>query len=223
MPHSMKGIELGARSTLVRVASGGLILCSPGPFEEAQFRAIESLGEVEAIVAPNTFHHLYLARGAERFPDARVFLAPGLAEKVPGLPKGEVLGDEAPDAWRGTLKQRLMRGTTLNEVVFFHPATRTLILTDMAFNIRKAGFFTKIVMSMNGGFGKLAVTRVLRSTFRDEKTVKASVEGLLEWDFERVIVAHGEVVESGGREAMREVYGIGAARAHDLPVAKVGQ
>lgn len=209
MPHSMKGIDLGARSTIVKLPSGGLFLCSPGPFEEKQLRAIESLGKVEAIVAPNTFHHLYLSRAKERFSQARVFLAPGLMEKVPGLPQGEVLGDEAPDAWRGTIEQRLMRGTTLNEVVFFHPATRTLILTDMAFNIRRGGFLTRLVMRLNGGFGKFGTTRVLRSTFRDERAVRESVEGLLDWDFERVIVGHGDVVETGGKEMLRGAYRTG--------------
>lgn len=208
LPHSMKGIDLGARTTIVKLPSGGLFLCSPGPFEEAQFRAVEALGNVEAIVAPNCFHHLYLARAKERFPDARVFLAPGLMEKVPTLPKGEVLGESAPDAWRGTLDQRLMRGTTLNEVVFFHPSTRTLVLTDMAFNIRKGGFLTRLAMKLNGGFGEFGTTRVLKSTFRDEAAVEASVESLFAWDFDRIIVGHGDILEAGGKEAMRNAYGI---------------
>lgn len=217
MPHSMKGIDLGTRSTIAKLPSGGLFLCSAGPFEEARFRAIEALGEVEAIVAPNTFHHLYLNRAKKRFSEARVFLAPGLIEKVPGLPKGEVLGDEAPAAWRGTLDQKLIRGTTLNEVVFLHRPTRTLILTDMAFHIQRGGFFTRLFMNLNGGFGKFGPTRVLRSTFIDEAAVRASVESLLAWDFDRIIVAHGDIVETGGKEMLREAYRIGEfERTHPL-------
>lgn len=207
-PFSMKGIELGARTTLVRLASGGLFLSSPGPLEDAHIREIEALGRVEAIVAPNTFHHLFLSRARAHFPEARVFLAQGLREKVPSLPQGEVLVDDAPELWGGTLEQRVIRGTKLNEVVFFHPGTRTLILTDMAFNIRKGSLLTRLFMKMNGGYGRFGPTRALRTTFYDEAAVRASVESLLDWDFDRVIVAHGEIVETGGKEALREGYGL---------------
>ena len=34
----------------------------------------------------------------------------------------------------------------------------------------------------------------------------AAMEKILAWDFDRVIVCHGEVLETGGREALREGY-----------------
>jgi hypothetical protein len=48
------------------------------------------------------------------------------------------LGNEPQAEWRGQIEQHLFRGAPpLNEVVFFHPATRTLILTDLVFNTPK--------------------------------------------------------------------------------------
>ena len=35
---------------------------------------------------------------------------------------------------------------------------------------------------------------------------RAPVDRVLTWDFDRVIMAHGEVLESGGREAMRTAF-----------------
>src|SRR5690606_27469924 len=129
-PHRTMGIELGTRTTIVRLPTGGIVLLSPGPLSRDDFRAIDELGRVEGLVAPNVFHHLYLRRAHERFPEAAVFLAPGLREKVPDLPPGEALSDEAPKLWAGSLEQLLVKGTSTREVVFFHPPSRTLVLTD---------------------------------------------------------------------------------------------
>lgn len=206
LPHSMMGVQVGTRSTLVRLSSGGLLLLSPGPFEDVHFRAIEAQGEVEALVAPNTFHHLFLSRAAKRFPSAKVFLAPGLREKVPNLPAGEVLSDDP--LWSDTLDQRVVQGTITNEVAFLHRSTRTLILTDLAFNILTGGLWTRIGMMLNGGFGRFGPTRVLRSTIKDQAAFATSVEAIARWDFDRIVVGHGELLELGGKKAFNEAFGI---------------
>lgn len=36
--------------------------------------------------------------------------------------------------------------------------------------------------------------------------MRAGVERILDLDFDRVIVTHGDVVETGGREALREAF-----------------
>ena len=213
LPHRMMGMELGTCSTLVRLASGGLAIISPGPFEEGDFENIEALGKVETLVAPNTFHHLFFLRAAERYPDAARFFAPGLAEKVGTLPAGEVLTDEAPALWRGALEQRRVRGTLTNEVVFFQPRSRTLILTDLAFNIRSGGFWTRLAMSLNGGFGRFGPTKMGRASIRDAAAFEDSLRAITAWDFERIVVAHGEVVAEGGHEIFCRAFGFAPSEA----------
>ena len=46
----------------------------------------------------------------------------------------------------------------------------------------------------------------VRFAIRDGQAARRSVDRLLGWDFDRVVVAHGEVLESGGREALRQGY-----------------
>jgi hypothetical protein len=36
--------------------------------------------------------------------------------------------------------------------------------------------------------------------------VRASLERILAWDFDRVVVTHGDVVEHGGAEALRHAW-----------------
>ena len=45
-----------------------------------------------------------------------------------------------------------------------------------------------------------------RILIRDRAAARASLEKILAWDFERVTVTHGSVLEHGGREALRKSY-----------------
>jgi hypothetical protein len=58
-------------------------------------------------------------------------------------------------------------------------------------------------MRVNGAYGRFGPTRLLRTLVRDRPALRASVEKILAWDFERVVVTHGEVLERGGRDALR--------------------
>jgi hypothetical protein len=43
-------------------------------------------------------------------------------------------------------------------------------------------------------------------SIRDRRAARESLERILGWDFDRVVVAHGDVLERGGREALRQGY-----------------
>ena len=58
-----------------------------------------------------------------------------MKEKRPDLVHEAVLDDEAPVEWRGQVEQAFFRGRPYeNEVAFFHRASRTLVVCDLAFN-----------------------------------------------------------------------------------------
>lgn len=207
-PLRVGGLALGTRTSVVRLGDGGLFIHSPGPLDGALRRALEQLGPVRAIVAPNRLHHLYVAENARAFPDARVYAAPGVARKQPDVRFYRELGDVAAAAWSGDLDQVLVQGVPrLNEVAFLHRASRTLLLTDLAFNVRKLdSAFARLFMRLNDGYGRFGPTRLMRSQFRDRQALRASLERILAWDFDRVTVTHGEILETGGREALRDAF-----------------
>ena len=119
-----------------------------------------------------------------------------------------MLGDEAPAEWRGQLDQVFFRGRPYeNEVVFFHRASRTLILCDLAFNFGPhAAAPTRLLMRLLRSYGRFGPSTLDPWLIRDRAAARASLERILSWDFDRVVVAHGDVLESGGREALREGY-----------------
>jgi hypothetical protein len=215
-PLVVSGLEMGARTTLVRLGDGGLFVHSPGPLEDATRAAVEKLGQVRALVAPNQLHHMFLGDWAAAFPGARLFAAPGVAAKRPELAFEATLGDAPPPIWAAELDQHLVGGVPrMQEVAFLHRASRTLLLTDLCFNLRRSqSRFTRVFMRLNGAWGRFGPSRMMRHVVtRDRAALRASLERILAWDFDRVIVTHGDVLERGGREALRSGFAwlLGAA------------
>jgi hypothetical protein len=97
--------------------------------------------------------------------------------------------------------QSIFYGNKLErEVVFFHRDSRTLILTDLCFNLRHIPSVMQGVQArMFGVFDRFGPSRLFRLMMNDRKAARASLERISEWDFDRVIVAHGEVLQSGGK------------------------
>ncbi len=207
-PLRFAGVEVGARMTVVRLPDGGLLLHSPIRPTPDLARDVGALGSVSALIAPNRFHHLFAAAWLEGRPGAQLFVAPGLDSKRPDLPRAGVLSDEPEALWKGALEQVVLRGIPVtNEVVFFHRASGTLLATDLAFHIgAESPAFTRWVFRLSGAYGRLAPTPLERLLIRDREAFRASLRRILEWPFERVIVAHGSVLEAGGRRALEEGY-----------------
>ena len=196
------GLEVGARMTVVRLPGPKLLLHSPIAATAELVREVKALGPVAYLVAPNRFHHLYIGQWQQACPEASVYVAPGLDAKRPDLEIAGVLADEPESGWAETIDQVLVEGFPLaNEVVFFHRPSATLIATDLAFNITSSSPpLTRLAFRFIGTSGQLAPTLLERLLVRDRAAFRHSLERILEWPFDRVVVAHGEVSEEGGRE-----------------------
>ena len=56
------------------------------------------------------------------------------------------------------------------------------------------------------GYGRFGPSLLERVMTRDRAAARESLEGILAWDFDRVIMAHGRVLPNGGRDALRRGY-----------------
>ena len=197
-------IGLGARLPLRMTAlscEGGVALVSPIAIDDDLADAIAALGAVRFILAPNLLHHMHIAAAAERYPEAKVLGAPGLAAKRPDLKFDDELGDGeiAPE-----IQSHFVRGADkLSEVVFLHRPSKTLVVTDLVFNIHGARGLSAFVLSvMSRALGKVEQSRLVRWLTKDRQAAGKSVESLLELPFERLVMAHGDVVEKGARSEL---------------------
>jgi len=207
-PQRFYGLPVGTRMTVIRLSGGRLLLHSPVALDSELRGELDSIGRVRYAVAPNRVHHLYAGQVAQVYPEARLWVGPGLERKRPDLACVAVLGDEPPEEWREEVGQVFFRGRPYeNEVVFFHRTSRTLILCDIAFNFGpRTAAPTRLLMKLLRSYGRFGPSKLDPLLIRDRDAARESLERILAWNFDRVVVAHGEVLESGGREALRAGY-----------------
>ncbi len=207
-PLRLMGVPFGTRTTIIRLPDGGLLLHSPGPIDRYR-AAVEALGTVTAIVAPNMFHHLFVAENSAAFPEAVVYVAPGLSAKLKGPAwANNTLTNTAPEQWGGVLEPLLIRGMPkVNEVTFFHAASGTLLLTDLVFNFRKSqgfGLWGRIFLRLFGVWDRLGPSRFLKMMIKDKPEFSADVATLLAWEADRVVLCHGVIIETGATAALTQ-------------------
>ena len=208
-PVRLAGAQLLTRMTVLRL-EGGLCLHSPVELDAPTRAAIERLGEVRAIIAPSTFHHLFVAGAQRAFPAARTYAAPGLAAKRKDLQFDEVLGDEAPALWSGQMDQVVLGNRVMREVELLHRASRTLVAVDLVENFRDETPGTnralRFWMRLLGMWGRPRPAPELRLFTRDRKATRVALERVLAWDFDRAVIAHGELLDRQPHEAIREAW-----------------
>jgi hypothetical protein len=199
--HRFVGLAVGTRVTIVKLADG-LFVHSPIPL--APIRAeVDALGAVRHVVCPNLYHHLYAGEWAKAYPEAGLYGPKALHAKRSDLTFAGTLDRD----WGGELVPIPIEGSILKETVFLHPKTRTLITSDLAENFPTMDdFFTRQYLRLNGTLGRVGWPRVLRVAYRDKAKAKASIARLLEHDFDRLILAHGEIIETGAKDAIRETF-----------------
>jgi len=208
-PFRFRGLEIGTRATVVTLDSGDLLVHSPVRFGEDVRAALAPLGPVRHLVAPNRMHHLALGDWARAYPAASLHGAPGLAKKRPDLAFATVLDDVAPQAWAGQLAQMLLLGAPrYNEVAFLHQRSGTLVLADALFGWgSEHPPLTRLGARLLGAYGRWARPHnALFGTVAHPAALRESIERVLAWDFDRIVISHGRIVERRGREVLRDAY-----------------
>ncbi|MFV8755848.1 DUF4336 domain-containing protein [Nannocystaceae bacterium ST9] len=200
---SIAGMPLAIRMTVIRLPSGDLVLHSPIAIDDDLAARLEQLGPIRHVLAPNRLHHLHVRAAAERWPRAKLWAAPGLPDKRPKLRFDEVLGDVAPLEFEGVIETCLFAGAPLaSEVVLYHRPSHTLIVTDLVFNVqRSTSSVSRLYWKAVGAWQRVAQTPVQRLMVRDRRAARVSLARMHAWPFERLIMAHGDIVERGAREA----------------------
>ena len=209
--------RIGTRMTVIRLADGGLFLHSPTRLDDETRQALDALGNVRAVIAPSRAHHLFVADYIKTWPLAKLYGPPGLTGDIQDfrgrfgarrdLKLDSILGDEAHPEWAGQIEQHLFKGArALNEVVFFHPSSRSVIFTDLVFNVPADAKGGRVFYTVVGAMGRFGPHRMVRLMIRDRVAARESVARILRWDFNRVIVTHGNVLESGGPAKFAEAF-----------------
>jgi hypothetical protein len=204
--QKFSGLETGTKMTVVRLSDGGLFVHCPVALDDSTRRAVDALGPVRAVVASSLFHHLYAGQWMNAYPNASFHPCPGLERKRSDLKWGRVLDGEPNDTWAADLDQASFTARFEHEIVVFHRKTRTMICADAILNLsqhpsritRTCAFLMANTAPGKGYLERIAV--------RDWKLGRGQVDRILEWDIERIALAHGASIVREGRRVIREAY-----------------
>jgi hypothetical protein len=196
--------------TAIRLSDGELILHSPVPISPELRDELGALGPVGFIVVPRA-HGRFAGQAAQSYPSARLLAAPSAPLRRRSLSFHASLADRPCPAWAGQVESHLVLGFRLQEVVLFHRPSRTLVLTDLCFNIqRTSSRVARLFFGANGMWQRFGPSRILRRVgVSDRAAFQRSLEHVLRWDFERIVVGHGDVIEHGGPAALRAAWSSG--------------
>jgi hypothetical protein len=194
-PFRAFGVDLRRNVTVLRLGSGDLVIHSSAPFTAEDVASIHALGRPRWLVDSMLDHDTFASQGRAAFPGA-TYLAPAGFSKRVGFPVGELL--PAPPEWNCELEALAIDGAPgFSEVAMFHVASRTLIVADLVMNFPPPNslWMELLLRVAIGKEHEPGFSRRLLMAIKDRAAFGASIKRLLEWDFERVVVGHGEVLE----------------------------
>ena len=209
-------LPLPVRMTVVKLSDGSVWLHAPTRFDAALARAIEGIGPIRHLVAPNIAHWMFLAAWQRRFPDATTWAAPELRQRGQVRRKieaGELrldrdLDEQSPEDWAGDIRQTVVPGGLgFREIAFFHTASRSLILTDLVLNLepQKLPWHLRLPMRLAGatapdGRAPLYLRVAVRLGGREASRAAGARVALAP---QRVLFAHGAWFERDATPALR--------------------
>lgn len=201
-------LRLPLSMTVVRLGGGELWVHSPVALEGELAEEVAALGPVRYLVGPNCLHHLHLGSWSARFPAAELWGAEGLARKRPDLRFAGFHGTAA-DPWHADIESVAIAGSPkIGETVFFHRASRTLIVADLLFHIlTPRGLVTPWALRLTGTHRRLAQSREWRRGVTDRTALADSGRRVVGLAASRLVVAHGEVIDRLAPDALEQALG----------------
>ncbi|WP_076862956.1 DUF4336 domain-containing protein [Bradyrhizobium mercantei] len=201
------------RATIIRLPGGRLFIHSPTPLAAELKAAVIELGAPNWIIGPNRLHYWWIPEWHAAYPGARIFLAREITQQAGDrlTVEGEPLDRSSGYPWDQWIATLPVAGSYMTEVVFFHLPSRTLLLTDLIENFEAKRVRSPLMRLLTwiGGVRDPdgSTPRDMRLTFsRDRAAMKAAVARMIEWDPERIILAHGRWYDCNGRAELERAF-----------------
>ena len=207
---TIAGFDYPTCMIIIRLSDGGLFIWSPIAFTSDLQVAVDRLGTVRHIVAPNTLHHLFMADWQRAYPEAKFHGMPRLRAKRRDLRWDSDLEDAPAAEWSGDIDQVIVRGTWIPEAVFFHRQSRTAIFTDLIQHFEPEwvrGWRALVARLDFLTASKPTVPRKFRVSFYDRSLARAALQRILAWPTEAVLAAHSPPITEDSREAIAHAFG----------------
>ncbi|HEY6458738.1 MAG TPA: hypothetical protein VIY73_01265, partial [Polyangiaceae bacterium] len=145
------------------------------------------------------------------FPGAETWICPGVERRQPSLRYERFLGDGEGGRVAAELDQVLVRGgRVMCEVAMLHRPSRTLLLVDSIENFTNetpgVNWFVRAFFKAFGMWGTPTPAPEYRFAWKDRRAARDSLERILAWDFERIVLSHGDLVDRGAKDVARRAW-----------------
>lgn len=234
VPFAFAGgrVKAGGRATIIRLATGSLAVFSPVALTSVVLEKLTSLGTVRYIIAPNMTHHIHISAWVTAFPNANVICVEGLPEKrekdasTRGITFSHVFTAQnkttlrITDEFDSEFGFEYVDAAPNKDLVFLHKPTRTLIEADLLFSLPATEQYSKVPEGVSSGI----LGRGVSSAFslqgnmtwqkralwygvgsKNRQSFAESFRRVFEWDFERIIPCHGDVIETDAKATLERV------------------
>jgi hypothetical protein len=206
------GIMFTTRMTVVKLADGSLWVDSPVPVPFETLKGITELGPVRYLVAATPRHVWRLERWHTLFPEAQLWVSRSTPMTLKGgpLPLTGVLSDAPYHGWADDLDQLAFKGSPLiEEVLFLHKESGTVMLDDLiqVHPIVKGKPLRNALAKLGGvasPYGGVALD--IRLSFTDRDLARRSLEKLLSWNFDKLIIGHGDCIEKDAKPFVERAF-----------------
>ncbi len=210
VPLMFHGVQTGARMAVVRVGED-LLVYSPVKLAESEVAKVRALGRVRWIVSPSALHHLFVGDWLAAFSRAEAWAAPGLAERRPDIAWAGTLSDDAELPWdRDIVRLQVLEGHPFHrEIVLFHEPSRSLLVGDAVMNVGhvpETGPMTRFLFELMGMAGRPTPPTEWKLGIEDRDALAHSAARVAAWPFERIVLAHGRLVDVQATRVWRDAY-----------------
>ncbi len=194
------GFPFPTRMTVIRLRNGNLWVHSPEKLNINLKNELAALGKVKYLISPNKLHHLFLSEWITEYPEAILYAETALFSKRKDIKFDAELTEKAEAEWSEEIYQTIFRGSpAMEEVVFFHVLSSTLILTDLIenFDPNTLNWWQKLLAQFAGILypkGKTPLDWRLTFVFGDKVKARKSLVTLLSWEPKNIVISHGECV-----------------------------
>ena len=186
------GIELPLSMVVVANEHGELLLYSPTPLDDRTQAAIDSIGTVRWIVSPNPLHGHFVSRYRQIYRDAD-YVTPAQVPMNQWRPWFDLIRVETRDGYA--------------EICGYHRASHTLILSDLAFNVRSANTRTEALLRLNGAWQQFTPTRMQRLlVMKNRAALQTFYRWAMDQDFSQISVSHGALVTNEAPAAFAQAF-----------------
>ncbi len=204
-------LPYSTRMVVVRIPNDELLIYSPVDLVPSVKSALDELGQVKYLIAPNLLHHLFLPEWQAAYPDAKTYGTAGVIKKRADIRFDAELKNGESYPWSQELDHVLFTGSpAMEEALFFHHQSSTLLVADFVENFLPEAFnpvqrFVARITGILAPNGKMPIDWRFSFLFGKHQA-RGHFKTVLNWHPRQLVMAHGEPVKRDAEDFLRRSF-----------------